>query len=52
MGWKYEVEAWEKCSDGEYRYVTKWGGSYLLLALWNLIKVKRQGYGCVTLSWR
>jgi len=54
MGWTYEIEAWEPYPypDERYHYVTKWTGESFLAAIWNLIKVKRQGFGCVTLHWR
>lgn len=61
MGNTFEIQAWEQVVKDafwddafplEYHYVTKWTGESFLAAVWNLIKVKRQGFGCVTLSWR
>jgi len=57
MGWKYEVSTWAKREDGykrndDYDYIPKYYGDSLIVALWTLFRLKRQGHGCVKLEWR
>ena len=58
MGNTFEVQVWGRAHVlgefdlGEYRYTQFWAGQNFLSAIWNMIKAKRAGYGCVTLHWR
>lgn len=49
MGWKYEVEAWRSAATGNTATSREVGRLLPASGSLNLIKVKRQGYGCVTL---
>lgn len=58
MGNTWEIQVWKRLDDrggayvGDYGYEEFWRGQSALSALWNFIKAKREGYGCVTLHWR
>ena len=57
MGNKYYVWAWGKheptpLSDSEYSNKEMWRGQSVFAALYNLWKIKRQGWGLVTLECR
>lgn len=54
MGSKFTVEVWRRIEwqDDRYGYTEFWRGASFFLAILNLIKAKREGYGCVTLHWR
>jgi len=55
MGCEFTVEVWKRRDwgmDNSYHYEMVWQGESLLAALWNLLKAKRLGHGCTTLSWR
>ena len=57
MGNTWIIEIWtivgnfangeDELGDKEY-----WRGESCILAIWNFIKAKREGHGCVTLYWR
>ena len=51
MGHKWEIQVW-KCLGSEYGYEYYWAGQSAWLAVWNMLKAKFAGYGCVTLHWR
>lgn len=54
MGNKYYVKAWgqHKLPDTRYSDKEMWRGQSLLIALYMLWKIKRQGFGCVILECR
>lgn len=54
MGNKYCVKVWGKhFGDAEgYCWLQTWGGESLIRALIELVKAKRQGFGCTTLEMR
>ena len=53
MGNTYTVEVWKKRDwDDSYGYEMIWQGESFLRAIIELVKAKRLGYGCTTLSWR
>lgn len=54
MGSTWEVRVWKPLdwNGGEYGYEQVWQGESALSALWQMVKAKRAGYGCVTLGWR
>lgn len=51
MGYKFEVLAYEKMSDGSYRDIQVYTGESLIGAVLAMRKAK-QNCGCVTLRWR
>ena len=51
MGWKYEVMAWTRQSDGSYRDEAVYQGQSLVAAIRWMRKAKRTS-GCVRLEWR
>lgn len=54
MGNTFTVDAWGEW-DGKgngYSYMSTYSGESFLKALFCLWKTKREGYGCVKLSWR
>lgn len=55
MGSKYSIQAWGQHylpHDTERSYMQMWAGQSLLRALLALWRVKREGWGCVTLECR
>lgn len=60
MGNKYTIMAWGKhddmwdpwANDKGYSNKEMWRGQFILAALYNLWKIKRRGFGCVTLECR
>lgn len=55
MGYTWEIEVWERIDKGSYYtygYKQFWYGDSFLSAVWNFLKAKRAGYGCITLHWR
>ena len=53
MGNTFEIEVWAFDDDlDQYRYQQFWAGQNIFVGIWNMIKAKREGYGCVTFHWR
>lgn len=54
MGNTYTVEVYKRRDWGDYSYgyETTWQGESFIRAIIELIKAKRKGHGCTTLSWR
>lgn len=55
MGNTWEIKVWTRLEEwrgGGYGYVEFWRGQSWMAAVWNFIKAKRAGYGCVALHWR
>ena len=52
MGSTWTVEVWKEDESGNYGYREYWSGESLEEALWNLYQAKRDGFGCITLTWR
>jgi hypothetical protein len=53
MGWTWEVEGWARRTliDG-YQYETIYTGESLLAAVRMMRQAKRNGIGCIRLTWR
>jgi hypothetical protein len=53
MGWKWEVEQWQRnaAQDG-YEWKTTYTGQSLLKAVLAMRRCKRDGHGCIQLVWR
>jgi hypothetical protein len=53
MGNTFEISVWKMIDwKNEYGYEEFWRGENCIMALYQFIKAKREGYGCVTLHWR
>ena len=54
MGNTWEIQVWKSIEwqGGAYGYEEFWRGESWIAALWNFLKAKRKGYGCITLHWR
>jgi hypothetical protein len=54
MGNTWEVHVWKRIAwrNNQYGYEEYWRGESCLAAIWNFIKAKREGHGCVVLYWR
>lgn len=54
MGSKYTIKVWGQHSDWttEYSNLMVWQGESFIAALWQLMKQRRAGYGCVTFECR
>jgi hypothetical protein len=52
MGNTWEIEVWNQQPEGHWGYSDFWCGESCFAAVWNFIRAKRAGYGCVTLHWR
>lgn len=52
MGNTWEIEVWTQLEEWGYGYSHFWSGESWIAAVWNLVKAKRKGYGCITLHWR
>jgi len=51
MGWKYEVHEYAFVDNG-YRYVPRYEGDSIIVALWKCWRLHRNGAGCVKLEIR
>ena len=56
MGSKYEIYAWTLAGyhkgDPIYEMHQRWRGENFFSAIWNFIKIKREGHGMIKLEWR
>lgn len=53
MDTTFEVVVWKFVDwRNSYAYEEYWRGQSVFVALWHLVKAKREGYGCVVLYWR
>ena len=53
MGNRFEIHAFtNNKGTSEYGYTCLWDGNSFFKMLFNLIKIKNSGYGCVKLEWR
>lgn len=54
MGNTCAVEVWKESQyrAGEYSYEEFWRGQSAIAAIYNFIRAKQAGYGCVALKWR
>jgi len=59
MGYKYEVSSYvaipascDPVHGAKYKYVTVYHGSWLIVAIFYMIREKIRGAGCVQLEWR
>jgi hypothetical protein len=52
MGWKYEVNAWDRAVDGPYYWLQIYTGESLIKAVYNMWWAKRQGWKCIKLEYR
>lgn len=53
MGNTWTIEIWQKNEDiGCYEDVEFWRGESFFAAMWNMLKAKKTGVGCVKLYWR
>ena len=53
MGNTLEIQVWKFVDWRDaYAYEEYWRGESWIAALWNFLKAKREGHGCVTLHWR
>ena len=51
MGWVWEVKVWREI-DNIYGYHSYWRGDSFVMAVFNMLKAKRKGWGCIALEWR
>lgn len=52
MGWTWEVEAFVKIDESGYKYMQTWTGESLFGAIGAMREARRQGIGCIRLTWR
>ncbi|MFR9767081.1 hypothetical protein [Nocardia sp. SC052] len=51
MGCKWEVLVWTNIGEG-YRHYTRHQGQSLCRAIWEMLRARREGIGCIALKWR
>ena len=52
MGWTYEIKVWKSVDGKNFGYHCCWHGETLIMAVWNMLKLRRYGWKCIALEWR
>jgi hypothetical protein len=52
MGWRYEVNVWDRAVDGPYYWLQIYAGPSVIQAIYNMWWAKRNGWKCIKLEYR